>query len=256
MTTDPNLPPVLVLGCGRSGTSIFGELFQNLATYQYRSEPDFADILANFGQSRAAKVPTESDEYPADPGLSFPLDILLNAHPSTKIFWIVRHPFDAVCSLRIGIGNGWRHHPRPPDWESWLDRSLVERCAHHWSYINSYGYQSVRDYATLVRFEDLIRSPLEFAEDVCKRVGLSSHEYFAMLNEWASRVQNTNNKLFVEAVTSRNHSRPDHEVRIERWRENLSPAETQAVAEIVCEANKAFEYSLLDDRQQAHRTSP
>jgi hypothetical protein len=209
MATDTNLPPVLILGCGRSGTSIFGELFQGLATYQYRSEPDFVDMLATFGQSRAAKVPIESGNFSADPGLSFPLNILLSEHPSTKIFWIVRHPFDAVCSLRIGIGNGWCHHPRPPDWETWLDRSLVERCAHHWAYINSYGYESVRDCATLVRYEDLVRSPLEFAEDVCVKVGLSPSDHIRTLKVWADRVQNTNNKQFVEALTSRTHSLED-----------------------------------------------
>ncbi len=256
MTKNLSLPPVLVLGCGRSGTSIFGELFQSLATYQYRSEPDFADMLATFGRSCAAKVPTESDEFPADPGLSFPLKVLLNAHPSTKIFWIVRHPFDAVCSLRIGIGKGWRHHPRPPDWESWLDRPLVEKCAYHWSYINNYGYQSVRDYAALVRFEDLVKFPLEFAEDACARIGYSSHDDIQTLKDWANRVQNTSNIQFVEALTSRNYSRPDHKVRIERWRENLSPAETKAVAEIVRDANKVFEYSLLDDREHYRGTSP
>ena len=86
MSQAPALPPVLVLGCGRSGTSIFGELFRGLATYRYRSEPDFADMLADFGPSRAAKVPTESVGFPADPGLSFPLEALMARHPTTKVF--------------------------------------------------------------------------------------------------------------------------------------------------------------------------
>ena len=30
---------VVILGCGRSGTSIFGELFEHLEPYTYASEP-------------------------------------------------------------------------------------------------------------------------------------------------------------------------------------------------------------------------
>ena len=91
----------------------------------------------------------------------------------------------------------------------WLDRSLIERCAHPWMYINSFGYESVRDYATLIRYEDLVRSPLAFAEDVCAKIGLSSTDSMRTLEDWANRVQNTNNQHFVEALTSRSHSRPD-----------------------------------------------
>jgi len=244
------LPPILILGCGRSGTSIFGELFQNLATYQYQSEPDFAEMLSTFGESQAVKIPTESIGYPADRGLSFPLNTLLGLHPQTIIFWIVRHPFDAVSSLRVGIEQNWGHHPRPPDWESWLDRALIERCAYHWAYINSYGYQLVRDKAILVRFEDLINSPLEFAKYICNKISISSDEYIETLVNWANRVQNSNNSQFIEAMTSRNHSRPDHEVRVNRWRENLVPAETLAISHIVSEANLEFDYPLDDNRNK------
>jgi hypothetical protein len=36
---------VVILGCGRSGTSIFGELFEHLAPYTYYSEPSFAELM-------------------------------------------------------------------------------------------------------------------------------------------------------------------------------------------------------------------
>lgn len=238
------LPPVLVLGCGRSGTSIFGELFEGLATYRYQSEPDFAEMLLEFGPSRAAKVPRESIGFAADPGLSFPLDTLLSEHPTTRIFWIVRHPFDAVSSLRIGISKDWGHHPRPPDWRSWLGRPLVERCAHHWAYINGHGYRAVREIATVVRFEDMVRRPRAFAEDVCAHIGLDPEGCSDALAVWADRVQDTDNARFVEAQTSRSYSRPDHCVRVGRWRENLDPTEARAVAAIVGGANAAFGYEL------------
>ena len=117
------LPPVLVLGCGRSGTSIFGELFDGLAGYRYQSEPDFAEMLASFGPSRAAKVPRESVGYPSDPGLSFPLETLLAEHPTTRVSWIVRHPFDAVTSLRLGSARtGGTIHGRQTGGAGRIDR--------------------------------------------------------------------------------------------------------------------------------------
>ncbi len=239
-------PPVLILGCGRSGTSIFGEMFQGLGSYSYSSEPPFAEMLATFGRSRAVKVPKESVGFTPDLGLSFPLQKLLESHPSTKIFWIVRHPLDAVCSLRIGIGNGWQHHPRPPDWREWLNRPLVEKCAHHWSCINRHGYDAVKDTAYLVRFEDMIHAPSDFAQSVCSEIGLSPLNHDRSLRDWKSRVQDTNNAQFIEALTSRNHSRPDHAVRVGRWRENLNPKEVQDVARIVAPISETFGYSLDD----------
>ena len=41
---DTTVHHVLILGCGRSGTSIFGELLEHLAPYTYYSEPAFADL--------------------------------------------------------------------------------------------------------------------------------------------------------------------------------------------------------------------
>ena len=117
-------PPVMVLGCGRSGTSIFGELFDHLSIYTYRSEPPFADVVdADFSSPLAFKVPRESEGFAPDTGLSFPLARLRSAAPRMRFFWIVRHPLDAICSLKVGIGKNWGHHPRPPDWEEWLARA-------------------------------------------------------------------------------------------------------------------------------------
>ncbi|MGI9327936.1 MAG: sulfotransferase domain-containing protein [Pseudomonadales bacterium] len=239
-------PPVLVLGCGRSGTSIFGELFESTGCYEYRSEPEFADLLAWFASGRAAKVPVASAQYPADPGLSFPLSTLPEYAPRTRLFWIVRHPLDAICSLRVGIGRGWRHHPRPPDWQQWLDRSLIEQCAHHWAFINSLGYAAVQQRAVLVRFEEMIHAPAEFAERVCAELALAEAVDAAALSGWARRVQNSDNAQFIEAQTSRNHSRADHSIRVGRWRENLSKAEVRQVLPIIASASSSFGYDLND----------
>lgn len=236
---------VMVLGCGRSGTSIFGELFEGLEGYAYLSEPPFDVVAAsNFSRPTAFKVPRESETYPAPPGLSFPLGDYLSRATGAKIFWIVRHPLDAICSLRIGIGKDWGHHPRPPDWTSWLDRPLVERCAHHWAFLNTTGFGQVAHHASIVRFERMIAEPPTFAREVCALIGVNPDGAADHLQRWAQRVQDTNNTAFVEARTSRSYSRPDHERRVGRWRENLSPAEVERIWPIVAVAARRFGYAL------------
>jgi hypothetical protein len=238
----------MVLGCGRSGTSILGELFDGLGAYAYASEPPFEDVVAaDFSRPRAFKVPRESDAWPAPPGLSFPLDAFLDRAPGARIFWIVRHPLDAICSLRVGIDKDWGHHPRPPDWKDWLTRPLLDRCAHHWSYLNTAGFAQVEPVATVLRFEQMIADPTAFAHRVCDAVGLDPATTGAHLQDWAARVQNTNSAAFVEAQTSRGYSRPDHETRVGRWRENLSAENVAAVWPIVEAAANRFGYSRQHD---------
>jgi hypothetical protein len=172
----------MILGCGRSGTSIFGELFEGLADYGYVSEPPLADVLeTDFSQPWAFKVPHESPGLPAEPGLSFPLDTMRAAAPAMRYFWIVRHPLDAISSLRIGIAQNWGHHPRPPDWQDWLERPLVERCAHHWAFLNTAGFVQVEALAEVVHFEAMISDPLAFARSIATRIGIDADAHDATL---------------------------------------------------------------------------
>ena len=237
--------PVMILGCGRSGTSIFGELFEHLGEYTYRSEPPFAEVIsADYSTPLAFKVPHQSEGFEPDPGLSFPLASMRDHSPDMKFFWIVRHPLDAICSLRVGIEQNWGHHPRPPDWRDWLDQPLIVRCAHHWTHINSEGFAHVSQIATVVRFEHMVSDPLRFAQDVCLIAGVNTNDQEVHLADWAQRVQNTNNAQFIEALTSRPYSRADHSVRIERWRENLSMTEVSEVLPIIAETAASFRYTL------------
>jgi len=237
---------VIILGCGRSGTSIFGELFEHLKPFSYYSEPPFFDLLGyDFSQPIAVKVPTESDGYPPTKGLSFPLEELLNiTETPIQFYWQVRHPLDAICSLRIGIAKNWGHHPKPPDWQSWLERPLIEQCAYHWAYINTVGFQQVKSIAKVKTFEEMILNPFQFASSIAEEVGLDTSIHEQDLKNWAKRVQNTNNEHFVEAKTSRNYSREDHIVKVKRWRENLSQAEVESVLPIIADAANTFEYEL------------
>ncbi|MEM6843908.1 MAG: sulfotransferase domain-containing protein [Bacteroidota bacterium] len=236
---------VLILGCGRSGTSIFGELFQHLPQYRYYSEPPFTEVLQlDHLQPAAVKVPRESEGFPSDSGLSFPMSTLTETLSPLRIFWQVRHPLDTICSLKIGISRNWGHHPRPPDWQRWLDRPLIEQCAHHWNYINSVGFTQVKELAVMTRFEDMIADSLAFARSVGEIIDLdvSSNEPF--LKQWAERVQNQNNEKFVEAETSRAYSTRDHSVKVGRWRENLSNEELRLALPIIQETANRFDYEV------------
>ena len=99
---------VVILGCGRSGTSIFGELFESLRSYlgRYHFEPAFDQLhTIDFKSgSVAIKVPKVTTGHRMTPGLPFLLEDLLAIVPEPRvIFWQVRHPLDTICSLRPGI---------------------------------------------------------------------------------------------------------------------------------------------------------
>ncbi|WKN43794.1 hypothetical protein [Tunicatimonas pelagia] len=236
---------VLILGCGRSGTSIFGELFQHLPEYTYYSEPPFAEVVElNTTQPIALKVPRESEGFLPDEGLSFPLAMLTRKLPSLQVFWQVRHPLDTICSLKVGISRNWGHHPRPPDWQQWLNRPLIEQCAYHWNYINTLGFAQVTDCSVITRFEDMIADPRAFAQSIGQQIQLDISQNEMFLQQWAKRVQNKNNAQFDEATTSRPYSTQDHTVKVGRWQENLSKEEIGQVLPIIQETAQRFNYDL------------
>jgi len=237
---------VLILGCGRSGTSIFGEFFQHLSPYTYYSEPPYADLKKyDYSQPIAIKVPTESNGFLPTEGLSFPLEDLLQTIPQPlTIFWQVRHPLDAICSLKVGIAKNWGHHPRPLDWQDWLKKPLIEQCAHHWNYLNTVGYKKVAHLATISKFENAVLDAVTYSKKVCQLIQVDMQKEAKNIQNWCNRVQNTNNAKFVEAMTSRPYSRNDHKVKVGRWRENLIAQEVTQVWPIVEETAKRFGYVL------------
>ena len=237
---------VIILGCGRSGTSIFGEFFDHLNPYQHISEPPFSQLMGmDFSNPVAVKVPTESEEYPPTKGLSFPLETLLSTIPDPKtIFWQVRHPLDTICSLKVGIAKNWGHHPKPTDWKDWLNKPLIKQCAHHWNYINSIGFEPVKDIVHITRFEDMVANPTFFANQLTKKLNIDNDVNRDEIASWIQRVQNTNNSSFKEAKTSRPYSTADHKVKIGRWKENLTDSEVNDAIPIVMETAKRFGYNL------------
>ncbi|MEM1121036.1 MAG: hypothetical protein AAGJ18_11360 [Bacteroidota bacterium] len=250
MPDDKNDQPhhVLILGCGRSGTSIFGEFFQHLSSYTYFSEPPYANLKKmDFSKPIAIKVPEVSADYPPTEGLSFPLEDLYQTIPQPlTIFWQVRHPLDTICSLKVGIAKNWGHHPQPVDWRNWVDKPLIERCAHHWNYLNTVGYEKLAEVAHLSKFEEAILDTQNFARKVANLVKVDAIEEQVNIQNWCNRVQNTNNAKFVEAETSRAYSTKDHKVKVGRWLENMTSEELEIVVPMIQDTAKKFGYDLTN----------
>lgn len=240
---------VIILGCGRSGTSIFGELFESLPSYRggYRFEPAFDELRAIDFKSGpvAVKVPKLPAGQRMTPGLPFLLEDLLAVVPEPRvIFWQVRHPLDTICSLRPGIAANWSHNPKPPDWMEWQTRPIVVQCARHWQHINETGYLAVRDIATVMHYEDLVCDPHHFARQVCDKTGVDMVDHAEAIEAWAARVGNAKSPDSYEAKRQVHWSRQDHATRIERWRENLSPEDVEMVRPVVESAARLHSYDL------------
>jgi len=237
---------VLILGCGRSGTSIFGEFFDQLPMYQYLSEPDFDELSAlDQSQPIAVKVPRRSQFHEPDKGLSISVEKLFELFPNNlQIYWQLRHPLDTIASLKVGISKNWGHHPRPHDWEAWMNESLIKKCAYHWFYINRFGYEHIKELAKVKRFEDMLADPLTFALQICEETGVDIKSADTEIKAWANRVQNKNNDKFVEAVTSQAYSTKDHSVRVNRWKENLSEEDVELCRPFIQELAAQFSYPL------------
>ena len=237
---------VCILGCGRSGTSIFGELFQSLPNFRYYSEPNLKSLpQIDFSSPVAIKVPRPEPDSQTSPGLPFLLSEFLHIFPDTgTIFWQVRHPLDTICSLQIGIKNQWGHHPRPHDYQSWLKRPLIEQCAYHWNYLNTIGFRQIKHLAKINRFESMIQDPLQNALICMNQAGINGKECLPEIRRWASRVQNKNNHKFIEAECSKPYSRNDHTNKVDRWRENLTKKQIAQVLPLIKEGAEEFGYDL------------
>lgn len=239
-------PHVIILGCGRSGTSIFGELFEAIPEYKYLFEPQLNDLKAfDFSAGPVAiKVPRDSSNLEIHtPGLPFNLTELFDTIPEPRvIFWMVRHPLDAIASLKPGISKNWSHNPKPVGWEMMTVLPLTIRCALHWQNINQIGYGSVSDLTKIVRYEDMIKDPLGTVAGVLGSIGLTENLSHPSVESWVDRV--TNKAGVNEAKHQIKWSTKDHAKHVGRWRENLTVKEVVGVARIIAPTATKFGYSL------------
>lgn len=206
---------VAVLGCGRSGTSIVGELFK-MSRLKYFFEPPMDTVRELGGRKIAVKNPT--DPLRRTRGLQCDIEEL-DEILSPRYIWVIRNPLDTVASLepivrenRLGF---WSEHDTYRSKLEWYELAAV-----HWNMVNAIGYSSVPS-PLVVRYEDLILQTKPTVNKILQWCGLKDGRW---TRRYIKKVTNVSGRNEVQEQL-RWHKR--HSRHVGRWQESLS--EEQAV---------------------------
>lgn len=239
---------VIIQGCGRSGTSILGELFEHLPLFEYYFEPHLEDLdneILKGQQNIAIKVPKGGGVLTS--GLACNMDKLINLiGDDYKLLWIVRNPLDTICSLKPGIEDGWSHNPKPPEYFELLDEPWYIKASYHWLYINNQGFSSLKKFGKVhvVRFEDLINKSSEAIEELLYYLGLNIS--IKSLQPYVNKISNKVKDSY-HAKNQVYWFRDNHKNRVGRYKENLNNNQINEILEIVNPIAIKFDYQLSDN---------
>ena len=248
--------PVFLLGCARSGTSIFGEALAShpAVTYLFELSPTWNSIVEEGADHRleaAAADPELArrvyDEFSGhlrgapgevllekNPKHVLRLPFLAALFPWGRFIHIIRDGRDTAASLMFrNRGDGWGHL-QVPGWRDLLQRYPKEnhiRCAHQWRI----AVETARcDGALLggaryleIRYEDLVRSPLAIAGEALAFMGLDAPSAVA---EFCGKIQDETEGSY-HALKQVRHYVDNHSRRIGRYCENLDPDQVAEVEE-------------------------
>ena len=248
--------PVFLLGCARSGTSIFGEALAShpAVTYLFELSPTWNSIVEEGADHRleaAAADPELArrvyDEFSGhlrgepgevllekNPKHVLRLPFLAALFPWGRFIHIIRDGRDTAASLMFrNRGDGWGHL-QVPGWRDLLERYPKEnhiRCAHQWRI----AVETARcDGARLggaryreVRYEDLVRNPLAVVEEALAFMGLEAPGAVA---EFCRKIQDETEGSY-HALKQVRHYVDNHSRRIGRYCENLAPDQVVEVEE-------------------------
>lgn len=249
--------PVFLVGCARSGTSIYGEAIAAHPDVAYLFEvsriwnvaiPDREDhrLTAEDATPEIAKrLYEELAEAASDLGggvvleknpkhvlrVSF-LDALF---PWARFLHIIRDGRDAVASLMFrNRGASWGHL-EIPGWQDLLARYPEAhhiRCAHQWRdavmAARDEGRALGPDRYLEVRYEDLVRVPRDVVTRSLEFMGLGVTEE---VDAFLSRIQDETAGSY-HARKQVRHYVENHQRRIGRFRENLSEPQQTEVLEV------------------------
>ena len=233
---------IVILGCGRSGTSILGELFEYLPEFNYLFELFLDKIVENLNNKRVCiKVPKGGKTLTK--GLACDMNELLNIlGKDIKIIWIVRNPLDTICSLKPGIEDNWSHNPKPPNYQKLLNQPWHIKCAYHWNYINSVGFKIASNYGPflIVKYEDLITKPQRTISQILDFIKSKDHKIDIL--PYIAKLQNKTSDSY-HAKYQTHWFRNDHRTRINRYKENMTEKEISETYGIIKETSSNFGYS-------------
>lgn len=189
--------PVFVVGCPRSGTSIF--------VRQFRRHPDVAEWSEageiwdpNYHDPEADHVFTDADVTPEDrarirstfetytrlrrkdrfvnkhPRNSLRVEFIREIFPDARFVHVVRHPIGPVDSMIRRSKQGDRtNHPygrfvKPPGWRDDIQEDDLVKFSRSWKKVNDYLLERHDDSFITVTYEDFCSSPADLLNDVCQ----------------------------------------------------------------------------------------
>ena len=250
--------PVFLVGCARSGTSIFGEalaahpriaylfevssIWNSLVPEREDHRLSASDLTAGLAEPIYAALADARKDLAGDvlleknPKHVLRIPFLRALFPDAKVLHIIRDGRDVTTSLMFrNRGTNWGHL-EVPGWRDLLEEYPEAhhiRCAHQWRIAIETARgdaEELPDGSYLeVRYEELVRSPLETLEPVFDFLGL---DVAPEVRAFAEKIQDETRGSY-HAKKQVRHFVDNHKKRIGRYEENLS-AEQIAEVEAAC----------------------
>ncbi len=271
MSSDFSFPSeraVFLVGCARSGTSIFGELVAAHPEVEYLFEVskiwngifegrEHDGLSLSDAQSESQidtlyrelhgslKRPDAKVILEKNPKHALRVGFLNEAFPQCKFLHIVRDGRDVVSSLMFrNRGPNWGHL-KVPGWEDLL-KSYPEknhlRCAHQWNRavrcVLDESKEISADRFLQIKYEDLVTQPLQVAKAVLQFLNL---EITSEVEALASKIQDETQGSY-HARKQVRHYVDNHKKRIGRYQENLSPEQIAEVEGVIGDLLKELRY--------------
>lgn len=251
----------LIVGCARSGTSIFAEAISAHPDVQYVFEPHEIWELAGNGENGSHRLTAQHatpdicahlrEWFTArQGGAALILDkTLRNAlrvmflravFPEARFIHIVRDGRDVACSLMPGVGGDTWNHLKPVAWhELQTTWQGIERCALVWRDVVQTACADLAGVPHLqVRYEELIAAPRETVIRTWQYLGLPANP--SMLG-FADRISDATAGSF-HAAKQTFWYREDHTHRVGRWRENLTAEQQLRVNALLADTLNTLGY--------------
>lgn len=238
---------IFLVSCARSGSTILGEtLAQHPDIHYYGEElqhywhtlgglkdhheigPDEATIK----MSREAQITVigpcdKMGQIPFDkcPPNIFRIGFLSKLFPSARFIHLVRDGRDVALSLLPGLTGEW-NHLKPEDWKFLSTLPPLLRGAYLWRRCVIVGLYDLGNYVSsihyrLIRYEDLIDSPVETVSRLLDFLGLRVQDESAPIYEFARNNISNNTSHPYHARNQVRWFRDDHKTRVGRYKEQL-----------------------------------
>lgn len=241
-----------VVGCARSGTSILGELIASHPEVRYLFEAHDAWSLAGSGPDGSDRLVAD-DVSPEDqqrirrwfaqhhrdesllveknPRSALRIPMIRSIFPEARLIHIVRDGRDVACSMVPGCGGNRWSHLRPPGWRQMMQQYAgAFRCAHAWLKTMQFLLDDLADTPhLLVRYEDLVADSPAKASEIFEYL---QAPVTAEVDAFCERISDRTDGSY-HAQHQSDWFRPDHEVRVGRWRQNLTDAEAETINDLL-----------------------